>query len=116
MNVSYEGIGQWAATFACEGVEVGQVVKVSGNGTVAACEAEEGFDGVVVAMGRDKAACSVAMGGMLTVVYSGVTAPAAGWNALTADGNGGVSVASDGGRQYLAVDVDTTAKTVTIVL
>lgn len=28
MNVSYEGIGQWAATFACDGVSAGQVVKV----------------------------------------------------------------------------------------
>ena len=34
MNVSYEGIGQWAATFACDGVSAGQVVKVSGSGTV----------------------------------------------------------------------------------
>ena len=25
MNVSYEGIGQWAATFACDGVSAGQV-------------------------------------------------------------------------------------------
>lgn len=37
MNVSYEGIGQWAATFACDGVSAGQVVKVSGSGTVAKC-------------------------------------------------------------------------------
>ena len=35
MNVSYEGIGQWAATFACDGVSAGQVVKVSAGGTVA---------------------------------------------------------------------------------
>ena len=46
MNVSYEGIGQWAATFACSGVSEGQAVKVSGNGTVAACEENGGFDGV----------------------------------------------------------------------
>ena len=31
MNVSYEGIGQWAATFACSGVSEGQAVKVSGE-------------------------------------------------------------------------------------
>lgn len=115
MNVSYEGIGQWAATFACESAQVGQVVKVSGNGTVDACTASGNFDGVVVAVARDKKACSVAMGGMMTVSYSGGSAPAAGWNALAADGNGGVCVAS-GGKQYLAVDVDTTAQTVTIVL
>ena len=33
-----------------------------------------------------------------------------------ADGSGGVKVVSDGGKGYLAVEVDTTAKTVTIVL
>lgn len=114
MHVSYEGIGQWAATFACEAAEAGTVVKVSGNGTVAACEAGENFDGIVVAVGRDQAACSVALGGMLTVSYTG-TAPAVGRNELKADGSGGVSVAS-GGRSFLAVDVDTTAQTVTIVL
>ena len=35
MNVSYEGIGQWAATFACDGVTEGYVVNISGSGTVA---------------------------------------------------------------------------------
>ena len=104
MNVSYEGIGQWAATFACDGVSAGQVVKVSGNGTVAKCADNDGK------------ACSVAMGGMVTVSYTGASAPAAGWNSLAADGSGGVKVVSAGGKSYLAVEVDTTAKTVTIVL
>ena len=115
MNVSYEGIGQWAATFACSGVSEGQAVKVSGNGTVAACEENGGFDGVVLSVARDGKACSVAMGGMVTVSYSG-TAPTAGWNTLAADGKGGVTVVSEGGRSYLAVEADTAAKTVTIVL
>lgn len=52
MNVSYEGIGQWAATFACSGVSEGQAVKVSGNGTVAACAENGGFDGVVLSVAR----------------------------------------------------------------
>ena len=82
MNISYEGIGQWAATFACTDVSEGQVVKVSGSGTVAACAANGVFDGVVLSVGREGKACSVAMGG----------------------------------KSYLAVDVDTSAKTVTIVL
>ena len=112
MNVSYEGIGQWAATFACDGVSAGQVVKVSGSGTVAKC----GFEGVVLSVARDGKACSVAMGGMVTVSYTGASAPAAGWNSLAADGSGGVKVVSDGGKSHLAVEVDTTAKTVTIVL
>ena len=95
MNVSYEGIGQWAATFACDGVSAGQVVKVSGSGTVAKCADNDGFEGVVLSVARDGKACSVA---------------------LAADGSGGVKVVSAGGKSYLAVEVDTTAKTVTIVL
>ena len=71
MNVSYEGIGQWAATFACDGVSTGQVVKVSGNGTVAKCADNDGFEGVVLSVARDGKACSVAMGGMVTVRQSG---------------------------------------------
>ena len=62
MNVSYEGIGQWAATFACDGVSAGQVVKVSGNGTVAKCADNDGFEGAVLSVARDGKACSVAMG------------------------------------------------------
>lgn len=115
MNISYEGIGQWAATFACSDVKAGETVKVSGSGSVAKSSAGGNFDGVVLAVARDGAACSVAMGGMVTVSYSGGTAPAAGWNTLTADGNGGVAVTS-GGKSYLTVNVDATAKTVTIVL
>ena len=71
MNVSYEGIGQWAATFACDGVSAGQVVKVSGSGTVAKCADNDGFEGVVLSVARDGKACSVAMGGMVTVSYTG---------------------------------------------
>lgn len=70
MNVSYEGIGQWAATFACDGVSAGQVVKVSGSGTVAKCADNDGFEGAVLSVARDGKACSVAMGGMVTVSYT----------------------------------------------
>ena len=115
----YEGIGQWAATFACSGqVKEGEVVKLSGNGTVSACGSGEAFAGVVISAGRDDAACAVALGGLATVGYTGTTVPAAGWNTLTADGSGGVKTAgeTDTGRQVLVVDVDTTAQTVTFAL
>ena len=125
---SFEGIGQWAATFACSGVQAGQTVKISGGGAVASCAAGEDFCGVVLAVGRDGGACSVALGGLVTVPYSG-TAPALGWSALAADGKGGVKTAGGGtagsessaqtaenGRKYLVADVDETGKTVTFVL
>ena len=88
MSVSYEGIGQWAATFACGGVREGQVVKVSANGTVSGCEEGDRFCGMALAV----------------------------WINLAADGNGGVAVVSAGGRSCLAVDVDSAARTVTFVL
>ncbi|EOS66203.1 hypothetical protein [Oscillibacter sp. 1-3] len=116
MSVSYEGIGQWAATFACGGVREGQVVKVSANGTVSGCEEGDRFCGMALAVSRDGTACTVALGGMVTAAYSGGTEPAAGWINLAADGNGGVAVVSAGGRSCLAVDVDSAARTVTFVL
>jgi len=48
MNLSYEGIGQWAATFACGDVQEGQVVKISAGDTVAPCCAGDGFCGVEI--------------------------------------------------------------------
>ena len=59
-------------------------------------------------------ACAVQVSGFVTVGYSG-DAPALGRVCLAADGNGGVKSAGDG-VACLAADVDTTAKTVTILL
>ena len=60
MSISYEGIGAWCATFAAgTGAEEGKVVKVSANGTVSKCAANDGFCGVVAATAR-RAACSSA--------------------------------------------------------
>ena len=45
-RISFEGIGEVAATFACgEGVKAGQVVKLTGNGTVGPCGDGERFCG-----------------------------------------------------------------------
>ena len=115
MKISYEGIGQWAATFACSEVACGQVVKISDNGTVSACSEGDAFGGVVLSVGRDEAACAVALGGMQTVSYSGDDDPTVGWCGLSADGSGGVAADEDG-RTYLVVAVNTTESTVTFVL
>lgn len=118
MKLSYEGIGQWAATFACDDLAEGELVKVSANGTVAACAAADDFCGMVLSVGRGGDACAVALGGMVTAGYTVPAegaAPALGWSGLSADGEGGVQADADGST-YLVVDVDTTAKTVTFVL
>lgn len=36
MSISYEGIGEWCATFVCGAVSEGDIVKVSANGTAPA--------------------------------------------------------------------------------
>ena len=112
MSVSFHGIGQVCATFLGDGTE-GQVVKMSGKGTVAACSAGESFCGVALCAKDD--ACAVQVAGFVTGGYSG-TVPAVGWSALAANGSGGVKSVSTGGQTLLVVDADTTAKTVTILL
>lgn len=123
MSVSFEGVGQVCATFLGGGLTEGHVVKLTGSGTVGACAAGDSFIGAALCCKDD--ACTVQVGGFVTVSYSG-TAPAAGWCALTADGNGGVKTAAaeaaagdgktESGRLLPVVSVDTTAKTVTILL
>lgn len=112
--VSFEGIGQWSATFACTDLQEGQVVKISGNGEVGKCADGEAFCGVVNTVGRDGEACGVVLGGMVTVPYTG-SAPALGWSGLAADGNGGVK-ADSAGVKVLVAAVDESAMNVTFVL
>ena len=118
MKLSQEEIGQWCATFACSGVSEGDVVAASDDSTVGACEAGDVFCGVAVAVSRAGDACSVQLGGLVTVAYSGDDVPEIGYNELVADGDGGVTVAGedDAGMNYLVISVDTTAKTAVIKL
>ena len=114
MSVSFEGIGQWAATFACAETQEGSMVKISGSGAVADCGDGDAFCGQVLSVSRCGDACSVQLGGFVTAAYSG-TAPNLGWTALSADGQGGVK-ADAAGRSYLVAEVDTAAGVVTFVL
>lgn len=114
MKISYEGIGQWAATFACANVCEGSLVKISGESTVGSCTNGDAFCGMAVSVSHDGSACSVALGGLVVAAYTG-TAPALGWTGLSADGNGGVK-SDAAGRSYLVVGVDTDGKTVTFAL
>ena len=112
--VSFEGIGQWSATFGCDGVQEGQVVKICGSGEVGKCAAGEGFCGVVNTVGRDGLACGVVLGGMVSAAYSG-SAPAVGHVGLSADGEGGVR-ADGAGEKYWVAAVDESGKRVTFML
>ena len=107
MSVSFDGVGQVCATFLGSGIEEGQAVKVSGWGTAAVCGDGESFCGAAICC-RD-GACTVQVSGFLTLGYTG-TAPAAGPVKLCGYGQGGAVTAC------LAVDADSAAKTVTILL
>jgi CDP-diglyceride synthetase len=63
MSISFEGIGQWCATFACEGMKEGAPVKMAENDKVGICGGGEDFCGVAVAVGA-----SVVMSHYFTVM------------------------------------------------
>lgn len=114
MSYGFEGIGMWSATFAAGEAEEGAVVKPAENGGVTKCAAGDAFCGVAIYVGRDKKACSVQLGGLTKVSYSG-SAPTLGQSVLVADGNGGVKTATSG-EKYWVVAVDDAAETVTFKL
>lgn len=77
MKLSYEGIGQWAATFAASDVAEGELVKISANGTVAACTKGDPFcrHGALRQPGRRRLCRGP--GGLVTAGYT-ETAPGTG--------------------------------------
>ncbi len=111
MKTAFEEIGYMAVTFAASGCQVGQVCKVSANGTVAPCGDGEKFCGIAAHVRGGHAAVQVA--GFAQVGYTG-TAPGIGYVNLCGNGSGGVKAGS--GKEYLVVSVDTAAKTAIIKL
>ncbi len=113
MELSFEGYGENAATFAAQsGVAPGMPVKMTANGTVGACAAGDDFCGV--ALGVRCGYAAVQLCGYVRLPYDG-TAPAVGWQALSAAAGGKIQTASTG-RKLLVVDADDAAKTCGIVL
>ena len=89
-KISFEGIGEMVATFACaEDVAAGQVVKITADGTVGTCAA-------------------VQLGGLVKVATTGGSITA-GWCKLSADGSGGMKQDGSAGTEYLVVRVETDA-------
>ena len=97
-KVSFEDIGAVIATFAAQdGVKPGQMVKITANGEVGACSANDAFAGQALTL---PITGSVALGRV----------------SLAADGTGGVQTASTGGVPALVVSVDAAAKTAVVCL
>ena len=110
-KISFEDIGSLMATFhADDGVQDGQVVKMTGNGTVGPCDEGDIFCGVA-GMPRN-GAVGVQVGGFVKVA---ATLPlSVGKVGLVADGKGGVKAGD--GSAVLVADVDTAEKTAVICL
>ena len=113
MKVSFEGIGEQVVSFAADGTVKGAFVKMSDNGEVTACSAEDNFIGFCI--DEDNGFASVLTHGYIKCAYTGEDAPAVGYGLLTADTDGKVT-ASEDGREYLILEVDTTAETVGFIM
>ncbi len=111
MNVCFNGYGENVVTFETEGtVTAGDPVMISGSGKVSAASGE--FCGICRSVRNGYAAVQLA--GYARVPYT--TAPDAGYAMLTAS-SGKISAGSGtGAREFLVVDVDTTAQIAGIIL
>ena len=107
-KISFGDIGNVAATFfAEEGVKDGQLVKITGNGTVGPCAEGDSFCGVAGQV--RKGAVAVQVGGFMQVGVTGEVA--LGRVKLAADGKGGVKADEDG-ISALVVQVEQDGKAV----
>jgi hypothetical protein len=114
MELSFSGFGENGATFAAQdGVTPGAPVKMTANGTVGACAAGDNFCGV--ALNTRGGYAAVQLSGYVRLPYDG-TAPAVGWQALSAAAGGKVQTAVTGGRQMLVLDADAASKTCGVIL
>ena len=114
MKVSFEGIGEQLISFAAaNGTTKNEFVKISANGTVAKCSADDVFAGYCVK--TEAGFADVMTHGYIEVGYTGQTAPSVGYGTLTAAGSGKVQADEDG-REYLIIKVDTTNAVVGFIM
>lgn len=117
MSVSTKGFCENVLTLkAASGLKAGVPVAVSANDTVSAAGADAKFCGVSVNVNGGYA--GVQLSGVVTMPYTGTDAPAVGYAALAADGAGGAGgvKVSTKGNNYLVLNVNTAAKTVSFML
>ncbi|MBN2435589.1 MAG: hypothetical protein JXK07_10030 [Spirochaetes bacterium] len=120
-TVNFSGIKDepsYLADSLQRGIDEDKVVKISTNLTVALCDEEDNFRGVVVTIDHGNEVCAVKERGYVTLPYTG-SAPSVGEAVeLVANGDGGVKTPAspDTGKRYPVVDVDTEANTVTFKL
>lgn len=114
MEISFEGIGQVAATFMADGdIQPGMAAVLTADGTVGLGKAGDAPCGMVLCVSNGMAAVQV--GGMVKLGYSG-TAPAIGWGMIAGDGTGKVKSVTSGGMTCLIATVNTAESTAVIKL
>ena len=114
MTTNFNGFNEKVLTFECDTeINAGTPVKLTANGKVGVCAAGDRFVGI--ALGSRGGYASVLVEGYVTLHYTG-TAPTVNHTKLVADGNGGVKVDAANGSEVVAVDVDTTEKTIGFIM
>lgn len=113
MSSAFKGFETKEITLKSTGINPGAVVML--NEELLAVSPAEGtvFCGVCSAV-RDGYA-SVIISGYAEAAFTG-TAPVPGYQKLASDGNGGVIVDNENGREYLVVGVDSSASTVEFIV
>ena len=113
MEISFEGIGQVAATFAAaEGIEAGMAVALTADSTIGMGKGGDAPCGKVLSVKNGMAAVQIS--GMMGVGYSG-SAPAIGMNTIAVDGSGKIKTAT-GGISCMVMSVNTADGTAVIKL
>lgn len=119
-GVGFDGIGVEIVTLLLAAglvaADEGKVGKISANGEVDLCDAEDNFYGVINKVDLGTGVGGVQRQGFATVAYTG--APGLGLVELVANGAGGVKppAVAGTGRKYFVVSKDATAGTLTIDL
>ena len=114
MNTAFIGFNTKDVTLsASSSLTVGQPVVIYSNNSVVKAAADTKFCGFVSAVNGQKVSVTVA--GYVKVRYTG-TEPSHGYCNLSSNGSTGVKIDDTNGRSLLVVGVDTTNKTVEIIL
>ncbi len=114
MNTAFIGLNTKDVTLTSSGtLTVGQPVTINSNSSVTKAPIDTKFCGFVSAI--DGKNTSVTVAGYVKVRYTG-TAPTHGYCNLSSNGSTGVKIDDTNGRLLLVVGVDTTNKTIEILL
>ena len=101
---------------ALTATDIGKPVKITANMTVGLCTNNDYLFGTLQSV--DAESCVVLIEGVIEMPYTGGD-PSPGFGQLVADGSGGVKTSgpdNDGFKNFMVLEVNTTAKTVTFIL